>query len=490
MHSLFLILCERILEDEDLQVRRALLRLLLRFSQMKKPSAFKSMELKSPEVEKSLPQVLSGIGKKVIKAKHVLFAVLSFLGANDVDVVVRTEAIKFLGELKDVESSLIAQACRKDTINQFTRAPPFKMSLLACGVFAHGIEEQFMQIRMQSLLSLFALAKGEESTVLCVFIDALLDECDWIRLAALKFIKQLLNAGNGIELTLQDGLEALLAALDDLNEAIRKESLLVVASIRLVSSEITDAFIRSQRCLQALSSKYPEMESQIVECAFNLASKNLEKIKTTPELISHLLGSQDCRYFIPSNNYSNFSNVQQAILVALLSDSPSEAKRLALNLLERFEVPALASIYLQKEVAMVGDWPRLSMLVSRSTDVELRYDTDLVPQPQFYFGKHKAYFRPKRVTCTPSNGESIPFGQLRAVYVEIEDGELIGDKKDVDMNVKLWVNFKETGSFNIAPNGRIKIPIIANTNSFEVVLCNGDNRLEMWPPFKFILNKT
>ena len=125
----------------------------------------------------------------------------------------------------------------------------------------------------------------------------------------------------------------------------------------------------------------------------------------------------------------------------------------------------------------------------RAIDAQVRHETDLIPQPQFYFANNTAYFKPRRVTCTPSNQEPIPFGQLRAVYLEIEEGELVGEAKLIVMNVKLLENSVETGCFTIASNGRIKIPIKADIECFELVLRNGENHAEMWPPFKFILNK-
>ena len=492
---------ERLREEPSVEIRVNLLGVLERLLRVKKPTTWHELIVTGEEVEEFVGWFVSlaeaAKKSKKIRVNELLFIALAFIGANDFDASVRLAAVNLIGRLEKINAHLIAQACKKDLL--VNHAFPLKLSVLACGVFAHGIEEQFMKLRLASLNSLYALSAQIDvedersfSMVLSVFVDAWLDECDWIRLASLKLTSALLSKRPMHRMQLDGPLEALLAALDDFNEEIRSEALKLLGCVRTVEN---DAFLRTQRCLKALILKYEEeVHVEALQCAFNFASLNIDAIKQDKAMLSHLLCTPDVLFFAPSLDPSALSTVHQAFLIPILASEPSsnaQAKQLAFNLGARFNVPALEKyIYwkyvdfskLPTQIHMVASYPQ------REIDAAVRKKTDLdcEEQERFYF-PGPTYCRFRRLRCDPSPEEQISVDELKWIQVEIGDFHVIGSIENVKIGIKNDQDASSvvSGTIPVCGFARFKVPVKQGTASLTLRIVNLSNNQEMSAPLLY-----
>ncbi len=487
---------ERLREEPSAPIKVCLLNLLGRLLRVKKPVVWQDLVVPGEEVEEFAGWFvgLNDTAKKTrkIQVNDLLFIVLAFMGANDFDSSVRFAAINLLGRLEDVKGNLIAQACKKDLLVDHSFA--LRQSVLACGVFAHGIEDQFMKLRLASLNSLYLLSSAglfEEdgrccSFVLNVFVDAWLDECDWIRLASLKLTGALIGKWSGHQLQLDGPLEALLAALDDFSEEIRTEALKLLGQVRTSGA---DAFLRTQRCLEALILKYEdEVHSEALECTLRFAHLNAEEIRKENAFLSHLLGSADSRYFVAQVEPSSLSTVQQAFLIPILSKEcqNEHAKQLAFNLASKYEVPGLDSYIYSKRVNFENLSPSIPLVRfydARLSSANVRQRTDLNPaeETKYYF-PGTSYCRFKRLRLDPKPEEEIAVGELKCIQVEIGEFHLIS----ADFHVQIGVKCGEfVHKLTRIPEGgfyRVKVPVPEGALSVTIRIVNLTNNLDMVPP--------
>lgn len=288
-------------------------------------------------VKKSPFNILEKLMESSLNVSEIIFSVLSYLTCNDIHREVRLLAVQLIGRIPALSKRIrpeisLQQSIKKDQIKK--THGNLCLPLLCCGVFAHAIEDQFVKIRLNALISLYHLTKGKSSVVLNVFLDALLDECDLIRLAALKFIGQ-------TSLAINSNLESLLAVLDDQNREIRLEALRIIGNNLKISTnskkstgiDNDEMLLRSQRCLEAALQKYPEMQFNIIESSFNFINGNCREImKNCNDFASNLLQCQLPKYMRPASllPYQHqgglVSIVQSCMQMPFMSESEKEIK--------------------------------------------------------------------------------------------------------------------------------------------------------------------
>ena len=449
---------------------------------------------------------------------EAIFLVLSYSAANDTHMQTRLVAMEAIGRIPfkgTVRSEiLLLQSVKKDQLRGvkigapkkggskssashsgssnntstggaiISDSPPSKnentctcIPLLCCGVFAHGIEDQFVKIRLASLVSLYSLASGinetvgEFGSVISVFLDALLDECDLIRLAALKFINNL----GPINLTVKNGLESLLAVLDDQNKEIRSESLKIIANNLVLSrtfdSSVNEVLLRSQRCLEAVIQKYPEMEFQVMETGLKFMIRSAEVIKngafSESNFLCNLMQSSLPEYMTPASllpftsTTCSLSTVQSVMQIPFLGDEKQRLRRLVkiitgiqdgtsdqklglLNDSRGEETPASPiSLTLtgDKSVDLFKMRVRNRNNLSARCKIDSKYNPANLAFYHFETDRPVAYFKVKRL-------------QVLRDKVIIDDFELIGPIK----KVKLAVYFGEKDRPRSAAN--VPIPFV------------------------------
>jgi hypothetical protein len=355
--------------------------------------------------------ILKKIPLESLTLAEVIFAVLSYVAANDTHREARLLAMDLLARIPGhLRLEILAQSVKKDQFKILSASPNTTNSnsknnknkknrkqqqvvdsetqqqsalfpLLCCGALVHGIEDQFVQVRLKTLAAVYAnlnrilrgndallmnhqkkrnrgdafenqkkrqkkeIEDGEVSShddedvrvaselnvfktsdiirlFINVFLDALLDECDLIRLAALKY----LNHHQLPSFNVQNGLESILAVLDDQNLGIRLMALTVLGENVSIDFSATtslafESLLRTQKCLERALQKYPQMEFPVLQAAFKLITRNCNEIfiGACPELLVHLLHCEDPKFMlIDGSNSGNPSVVHLMLQVPFL----------------------------------------------------------------------------------------------------------------------------------------------------------------------------
>jgi hypothetical protein len=464
------------------------------------------------------------------KPLETIFAVLSYVAANDIHRNVRLIAMELLGKIPGafIHIPFLYQSARKDRQKEGaglskimkkklgSKIKDGKMSLplLCCGVFAHGIEDQFVKIRFAALNSLFALLAGSRNnlfiikSVLCVFLDALLDECDLIRLAALKFIGQL----GSLDLTVQSGLESLLAVLDDQNGEIRKEALKIIGNSLILSetgdpnssrsATISETILRTQRCIEAAILKYPEMEFDVMEAMINFMYRVKEVVqRSCNDLLCHFMQSPVPKYMLPSSLlptyvYGSLSNVHLIMQIPFMEDEKVKQARLV-KIVSRMtsvddgkKLKFLRSI---KHLNAVGgakkhyeplqsngggggqvfknDQVKLfKLLVTGHGNLESKYEAEKEEEKRAFFFLNESTNPPKPVAYFRINSHKIDEYRNR---IMIEDYKLMGRVDEVKialLTAEALVPFEfKYGDTFVAPINKITSFKIINLSNDEII---------------------
>ena len=492
-----------------------------------------------------------------LSVSELVFSVLSFVGANDEYKQVRSLAIELIGKVpRRVRSMILAQSLHKDQIKikeleKYTRGVesdceegevkekvneannkrikaaenPSKTSLkvllplLCCGVFAHGIEDQFVQIRFKTLKSLFNFMKSDKSDkfALNIFLDSLLDECDLIRLASLKFLRRF---SGGLPLTVEGGLESLLAVLDDQNKEIRWEALIIIGDNLILSSSagaasLNETLLRTQKCLEAALMKYPEMEFQVVRAAFKLVHRHSKIIrKSCLDFWSHLMQCPIPKFMTPTSllPYSNscLSSVHAAMQIPFLPEETQQSRlirivsriqdceteeKLSLLIdtnLEIFNAQMVSNPNLAHSMPAPNNLKlfKLGIPLDNFNNLRCRYEADLLKNAKssdcFYFFENKiprAFFKIKRIQI---------YSKKARDEVRIDEFKLIGsiDHVQLDLIFEEAPMFKGASPsihrFNPKYGGTVfvaKCPKgTASVTSFKILNCNTRAVVYYHPP--------
>lgn len=158
------------------------------------------------------------------------------------------------------------------------------MDIGACGAFIHGIEDEFMQVRMATLNSISKLAEqfpNYAKQSLDFLVDMLNDEIEDIRLIAIQCLAKVCQK----EIVLrEDQIEVILPVLKDSSSNIRESLHLMVGKCKVSSKQSLKSCI--DNLLENLK-RYPEDRASIWKC-FQMLGKNHSEF--LPSLIQELLG--------------------------------------------------------------------------------------------------------------------------------------------------------------------------------------------------------
>ena len=157
------------------------------------------------------------------------------------------------------------------------------MDIGACGAFIHGLEDEFMQVRMATLNSISKLAElfpcfARQS--LDFLVDMLNDEIEDIRLIAIHCLAKVCQKSLVLR---DDQIEVILPVLKDASPTIR-ESLHVMISKCKVASKLA-----LKSCIDNLLEnlkRYPEDRASVWKC-FQMLGKNHAEF--LPSLVQELL---------------------------------------------------------------------------------------------------------------------------------------------------------------------------------------------------------
>lgn len=491
-------------------------------------------------------EILGQLLKYNFSISELIFSVLSFTGANDIYKQVRLKAIKLIGKIpgKSIRKILILQSLIKDrfkikelekysvedeeeeseeegevNLNTCERRKKFDnnavpvLPLLCCGVFAHGIEDQFVQIRFNALNSLFSIMKLKQKNkskylFMNIFLDALLDESDLIRLTALKYLRRF---PNGLPLTVDDsalgacaGLDSLLAVLDDQNKEIRREALIIIGNDlillnRTSSISLNEILLRTLKCLEAALIKYPEMEFLLLESAYKFIDRHTEIIrKSCSDFFSYLMQCPIPKFMVPNSllpyNMGSLSSVHYVMQIPFLPNKDSRLirvlSRISCDEIEEKIKLIFKDNFIENPLISPGNDEieiklfKLMVPLGNFNNLQCRYESDLLrskadnPIEKFYFFENnlpKAFFSIKTVKIVSSSS---------CDSVHIEEFKLIGSLDHVQLDLipndtilPIVYRFKSIhgGSCLIAdcPKGTLKNSFkILNCTTRKIIYCN------------------
>ena len=110
------------------------------------------------------------------------------------------------------------------------------MSFGACGAFIHGLEDEFMCVRLEAIESLTQLSihnAGLAATALDFLVDMFNDEIELVRLKAIESLARIAR-----HITLQvNQIEKVMSALDDFSMVVREKLHLMLQASTIATKD-------------------------------------------------------------------------------------------------------------------------------------------------------------------------------------------------------------------------------------------------------------
>lgn len=172
----------------------------------------------------------------------LIFQQLSSM-ARDMCIKVRIEAFAALGKMQRVSEGVLLQSLSKKVIKTDTmsgciingqKLPPKLIIPCAAGIFAHGIEDEFYQVRSAACTSLGALAKFSSQyaeKALDLLMDMMNDDTEAVRLQTLQALFHMATYGY---LSMQEKhMHMFLGLLVDANALIRNAARKILGLVNL-----------------------------------------------------------------------------------------------------------------------------------------------------------------------------------------------------------------------------------------------------------------
>ncbi|XP_072034056.1 integrator complex subunit 4-like [Amphiura filiformis] len=237
---------------------------------------------------------------------------------TDLSMTVRTEAAGLLGSLHLVSPKFLEQTLDKKLMSGLRRkttaherqkesyeagewssgqkwaddAPkeqvdPDKVSLIntgACGAFVHGLEDEFLEVRLAAVDSLCELASHSPSfanTSLDFLVDMFNDEIESVRLNAIHSLRKI----SSVIILREDQLEIILNVLDDFAKEIREGVHDLLCTVKLATKSCLNSAL--QYLIRNLN-KYPQDRVSIWKCVKHLG---LAHPDLTLTLVPEFLGT-------------------------------------------------------------------------------------------------------------------------------------------------------------------------------------------------------
>ncbi|KAM0821883.1 hypothetical protein ACQ4PT_071880 [Festuca glaucescens] len=169
----------------------------------------------------------------------LIFLQLSSM-ARDMCAKVRIEAFNALAKMQRVSDGVLLQSLSKKIIKTDTgsgpgkKLPPKLIFPCAAGIFAHGIEDEFYQVRTAACKTLGALAKFSNQyaqKALDLLMDMMNDDTDAVRLQTLQTLLDMATYGH---LSVQEKhMHMFLGILMDANVILRNAARKILGSVKL-----------------------------------------------------------------------------------------------------------------------------------------------------------------------------------------------------------------------------------------------------------------
>ncbi|CAH1723711.1 integrator complex subunit 4 [Aphis gossypii] len=236
---------------------------------------------------------------------------------TDISYRIRTQAAKLLGSflsvstnvlLKTLDQTLMSNLRRKRTSIErvweclakgtammsalSTKDTPQEMldaqqvslvSTGASGAYLHGLEDEFLEVRIATISSMCSLAtRHSEFAVIAMefLVDMFNDEIEEVRLIAIESLVKLSYA-SGLR---DDQVEIILAVIEDSSSVVREGLHNIFASFELLNQE--GLMMCTNRLIESLK-KYPEDKKSIWNCMKNLGLRHPTlTLALVPELLA------------------------------------------------------------------------------------------------------------------------------------------------------------------------------------------------------------
>ncbi|CAG0889230.1 unnamed protein product [Darwinula stevensoni] len=275
------------------------------YEQVRKMALHVVFTISQAHPEHAVP--LSGNPESTIRLADDAFALICN-GINDLSVEVRALSAELLGHMRRVSQPFLDQTLDKKLMSDMRRkksaherqremqssgewssgqrwaddAPKDNldsesitlMNIGACGAFVHGLEDECMAVRMQSIDSLTALALQSPSFALQsidFLVDMFNDEIEAVRVKAIAGLQQIAN----FIVLREDQLDTVLAALEDFSLDVREGLHQLLATCRLS----TKTCMRT--CVDALLDnlrRYPQDRRSLWRCFRDLGTHHPELV--------------------------------------------------------------------------------------------------------------------------------------------------------------------------------------------------------------------
>jgi hypothetical protein len=231
----------------------------------------------------------------------------------DVDEIIRMESFNLITGLQRIDALLIAQAISKSRLDELVDS----VSDSFCGLFVHGMEDEFECVRLACMRAIFAHTLATHQSVIekavDPVIDAFNDDSSAVRLSALKTLTSICII-HRVRLDLEQielSLHLLVDPDPDIREAVRNLLAIVIFTdvecVRL-------AFKGFARSL----AKFQDELAALVMCSGKIGRNHSRLIC---ELIPSLLRLE--KFYLPTEprvEDQNYLVVLSAILNALFAD--------------------------------------------------------------------------------------------------------------------------------------------------------------------------
>ena len=238
---------------------------------------------------------------------------------SDIEMSVRIQAATLLGKFTNVSTSFLDQTLDKKLMSNLRKkksahernresaaagewssgkkwaddAPqeevcPESVNLMdigACGAFVHGLEDEFLEVRMATLESITSLAEifpNFAHQSLDFIVDMFNDEIEEIRLKAIKCLQKISSTSSVV--LREDQVDIILSALEDHNCVIREALHDLIGSCQM---ESTSALRSSIELLSNNLNKNPKDKPSIWKCFMNLGLHHPQFVST---LVNELIG--------------------------------------------------------------------------------------------------------------------------------------------------------------------------------------------------------
>ncbi|XP_050424644.1 integrator complex subunit 4 isoform X2 [Adelges cooleyi] len=236
---------------------------------------------------------------------------------TDISYRIRTQAARLLGTfgsvstpilLKTLDQTLMSNLRRKRTSIErvweclakgtammsalSTKDAPQEMldaqqislvSTGASGAFLHGLEDEFLEVRIATISSMCSLATNHSEFAIVAMeflVDMFNDEIEEVRLIAIESLVKLSYA-SGLR---DDQVEIILAVIEDSSSVVREGLHNIFASFELLNQE--GLLMCVNRLIESLK-KYPEDKKSIWNCMRNLGLRHpILTLALVPELLA------------------------------------------------------------------------------------------------------------------------------------------------------------------------------------------------------------